>query len=281
VRTTAKQDTDSMIHPRLRRVGAWGAFLAIAALTRIAVALDATTAKSAEQPAVGTSCQPALFKVAVDIGHYRASPGAISATGVTEFEYNLSLAHAVIAALQQAGFSAAFLIGESGTPLPPEDRSRIAKDAGAVLFLSLHHDSVQSRYLSEWTVNGRGRHYSDVFHGYSLFISGKNRREQESKQFATLLGEALLGEGLTPSLHHAEKIHGENRPLLDARLGLYRFDALEVLKTAPMPAALLESGIIVNRKEEQEIRNGSYHKLVVAAVVKAIRGFCSMYDAKR
>jgi N-acetylmuramoyl-L-alanine amidase len=184
-----------MTHPRLRCVGACGAFLAIAVLMRIAVALDATAAKSAEQPAVGPSCQPALFKVALDIGHYRANPGAISATGVPEFEYNLSLAHAVIAALQQAGFTAAFLIGERGTPLPPDNRPRIAKDAGAVLFLSLHHDSVQSRYLSEWTVNGRARHYSDVFHGYSVFIAGKNRREHESKQFATLLGEAPTRRG--------------------------------------------------------------------------------------
>jgi len=37
-------------------------------------------------------------------------------------------------------------------------------------------------------------------------------------------------------------------------LGLYRFNDLEVLKTAPMPAALLETGIIVNRREEQERR---------------------------
>jgi len=60
-------------------------------------------------------------------------------------------------------------------------------------------------------------------------------------------------------------------------LGLYRFNDLEVLKTAPMPAALLEIGIIVNRREEQEIRDGPYHKLVAAALVKAIRGLCSMH----
>lgn len=270
-----------MSYPRLRAVGVRGALLVFAALTGVAVARDATAAKHAERPAARLSCQPGQFKVALDIGHYRAKPGAISAIGVAEFEYNLSLAHAVIAALREAGFSVAFLIGESGTPLPFEKRTKIASDAGADLFVSLHHDSVQQRYLAEWTVNGRPHRYSDAFHGYSLFISGKNSHELESKKFATLLGQALLDQGLTPSLHHAEKIPGENRPLLDARLGLYRFDDLVVLRTAPMPAALLETGIIVNRTEEREIRDGSYHTRVVAAFVKAIRGFCSVHDPGR
>jgi len=149
------------------------------------------------------------------------------------------------------------------------------------LFISLHHDSVQPRYLSPWTIDGHPQHYSDIFHGFSLFISSKNSHEQESKEFATLLGQMLLDEGLTPSLHHAEKISGENRPLLDPRIGLYRFDDLVVLKTAPMPAVLLESGIIVNRTEEQQIRNGPYDELVTAALVKAIQRFCNAHSAER
>jgi N-acetylmuramoyl-L-alanine amidase len=39
----------------------------------------------------------AALPVAIDVGHYLARPGAISAYGVTEFEYNHALA-AVIAA---------------------------------------------------------------------------------------------------------------------------------------------------------------------------------------
>jgi N-acetylmuramoyl-L-alanine amidase len=263
---------------RLGFVGTCNLFVVIETAMAMGSPLVATLANLNQQSKAGT-CHPSQFKVALDIGHTKAKPGAVSATGVTEFKYNLALGHAVLAALQHAGFKTTFLIGEEGAPLPLERRGSAANERGAVLLLSLHHDSVQSRYLSEWTVNGRLQRYSDVFHGYSLFVSGKNKHEQESKRFATLLGEALLGEGLTPSLHHAEKIPRENRPLVDARLGLYRFDDLELLKTAPMAAALLESGIIVNRTEEQEIRNGTYEKLVVTAVVKAIQNFCFMHKS--
>jgi N-acetylmuramoyl-L-alanine amidase len=245
----------------------------------IAGAHPAHAAPPDGHPSSAAACQPESFKVALDIGHYKAAPGATSATGVTEFEYNLSLGHAVLAALRQAGFKSAFLIGESGAPLRLEERTRLAKAAGAVLFLSLHHDSVQPRYLSEWTVKGHPQHYSDLFHGFSIFISARNVQEKQSQQFATLLGEALVANGLTPSLHHAEDIPGENRPLLDKRIGLYRFDDLVVLRTATMPATLLESAIIVNRSEEQAVRDGSYHKHVVAAVVEAIRSFCGLSAA--
>jgi len=233
-------------------------------------------ALAAAESSERSGCDPGRLRVAIDVGHYIAKPGATSATGVTEFEYNRTLARQALAALQKVGFMATFLIGESGKPLPLEERTRIARVAGASLFISLHHDSVQRKYLSDWMVEGKPEKYSDIFHGYSLFVSGRNTHFAESREFAVLLGQALLGEGLTPSLHHAEKIHEENHPLLDTRLGVYQFDDLVVLRSASIPAVLLESAIIVNRAEEKRVQSGEYHRHVIAALVRAIEGYCRM-----
>jgi N-acetylmuramoyl-L-alanine amidase len=183
-----------------------------------------------------------------------------------------------LAALQDAGFIATFLIGERGEPLQLSQRTDIARAAGASLFISLHHDSVQPKYLSAWMVKGRTQKYSDVFHGYSLFVSARNKHFAASREFAVLLGQALLHQGLTPSLHHAEMIPGEGRPLLDPQIGLYQFDDLVVLRTATMPAVLLESAIIVNRSEEERVRSGDYHRQVVAALVQASNAYCRATD---
>jgi N-acetylmuramoyl-L-alanine amidase len=178
----------------------------LALLTAGAVGSKAGEAQeAAPQPA----CRPAEFRLALDIGHHRAAPGAISATGVAEFEYNLVLARGVLTALRKAGFTTAFLIGETGTPLQLRERTRFAQTERAALFVSLHHDSVQARYLSEWRVDSKPEHYSDAFHGYSVFVSDRNPYPAASREFAELLGESLVVEGLTPSLHHAEPIPGK------------------------------------------------------------------------
>lgn len=62
-----------------------------------------------------------------------------------------------------------------------------------------------------------------------------------------------MAAGEKPSLYHAEPIAGENRPLLDRRLGVHRFDGLAVLKTATMPAVLVEAGVIVNPDDEARV----------------------------
>lgn len=217
---------------------------------------------------------PVGFAVALDIGHTLAAPGAASARGQPEFRFNQALAHVVLVTLQDAGYGGSFLVGDSGAPLRLEERTRVARERGAGLFLSLHHDSVQAQYLSDWLVAGHPQRFSDRFHGFSLFVSATTPLAGPSQAFATALGTALVQGGLTPSLHHAEPIPGEERLLLDPRIGLYRFDQLAVLRTATMPSALLESGIIVNRDEELLMGQDSTRRTIAGAVLKAVNQVC-------
>jgi N-acetylmuramoyl-L-alanine amidase len=73
-------------------------------------------------------------------------------------------------------------------------------------------------------------------------------------------------------LHHAEQ---ENRPLLDREKGIYAFDDLVVLKTAKMPAVLLECGVIVNRIEEEKLNTPEYRDQLTNAIERAISKFAS------
>jgi N-acetylmuramoyl-L-alanine amidase len=215
------------------------------------------------------------FVLAIDVGHSRTRPGATSARGVGEFYFNRDLARQLLAALRSQGWSTtAFLINEAGLDLPLAQRSRLAQQRGADLLLSLHHDSVQPHYLATWEYQGKTAAYSDRCHGYSLFYSDLNPQAAASLVFARQLGQRLRERGFSPSLHHAEAIPGEHRPLVDPAIGLYRFDDLVVLKTATMPAVLLESGIIVNRDEEQRLREPATQQALTAAIIEAVTGVC-------
>ena len=212
-------------------------------------------------------------RVALDVGHYADSPGEISARGVPELVVNQALARRVAAALEHAGI-AVTVINAAGDIRDLAERPRLAKEAGASLLISLHHDSVQDLYKSTWTWEGAEHAYSDTFSGYGLFVSGLNPAFAESRKVAADMGERLRQMGLRPSLHHAETIAGEGRPLLDERRGIYRFDDLVVLRQATMPAVLVEAGIIVNRDDEPRLASDGYRALIALAIVQAARAHC-------
>ena len=149
-------------------------------------------------------CQRDDFVVAIDIGHSINNPGAYSSRGVGEFYFNKNLAVLLRQELVREGLAQAFLINEDGADLSLTERATIANQKKANLFISIHHDSVQTRYLSEWSYQGVKHRYSDVFSGYSLFYSEKNREMSKSCLFANLLGIELRHNGFVPTLHHAE-----------------------------------------------------------------------------
>ena len=206
--------------------------------------------------------------VAVDVGHFDAKPGATSARGRAEFEFNLDLARDIAAALQGEGLQTR-LIGGDGGMVKLSDRSRAAR--GAALLLSVHHDSVQPHFLQTWDYGGAQRLFSDRYAGYSLFISGKNPRQAQSLACASGIGAALQSGGFAHSPHHAERIAGEMKPYADRRNGVHYYDNLVVLKTAQQAALLIEAGVIVNRDEELRVADPARRRAFALAVAAGVR----------
>lgn len=198
--------------------------------------------------------------VVVDTGHTPRQPGATGASGRVEYLYNLDLSGAVAADLQALG-DRVTRVSADGAEVPLGRRTRIAP--GADFFISIHHDSMQQHYIDA----GRQREFA----GFSIFVSQLNPRYEDSLRCAKAIGEALLAAGEKPSLYHAEPIAGENRPLLDPRLGVHRYDGLAVLKTATMPAVLVEAGVIVNPDEEARLAKPETIQRLARAIADGVQ----------
>ncbi|MGB5081079.1 MAG: N-acetylmuramoyl-L-alanine amidase [Burkholderiales bacterium] len=201
--------------------------------------------------------------VAVDVGHFIEEPGATSARGRPELDFNRELAARIAAAARARGLGTRF-VGEDGFMSHLARRSAAA--AGADFFLSVHHDSVQPHFLETWEFDRVERLYCDRYSGFSLFISRKNREVRRSLACASAIGRAMRGAGFSPSLYHADPIPGENKPFADRANGVHYYDNLIVLKTARTPAVLLEAGVIVNREEETKMRSDETQGRIAAAV---------------
>lgn len=206
--------------------------------------------------------------VAVDVGHFLAEPGVLSARGRPEFEFNRALALDLRDALEARG-DRVRLIGAAGDAAVLSRRTAAAH--GASLLLSVHHDSVQPHYLEEWDHAGETRRFSDRFAGFSLFVSRRNPDPAASLACASAIGAALRAAGFAPSLYHAEPIPGESKPFADRLNGVHYFDNLVVLHTATQPAVLLEAGVIVNRAEELRLGEPATRQRIAGAVAAGVR----------
>jgi N-acetylmuramoyl-L-alanine amidase len=205
--------------------------------------------------------------VAIDVGHDTGEPGVISAYGRPELEFNRELALDIRAAVEGRGLTTR-LIGADGSMA--KLAARTAAAAGADFFLSVHHDSMQPQFLQTWEHEGALRRFSESQSGFSLFVSRKNAASGRSLACASAIGAEMRAVGFAPSLYHADPIRGESKAFADRANGVHYYDNLVVLKTARMPAALLEAGVIVNRDEEQRMRMPETRQRISAAVAQGL-----------
>ena len=225
---------------------------------------------------ISGDCWAEDFIIAIDIGHTTNSPGAISARGVPEYLFNQNIGTLLHKQLQQdKRFKRSFIINETGDDISLSARAAIANQQGAHLLVSIHHDSVQPKDLSQWLCQGRMMDHCDKFTGYSIFYSEINRSPLNSLIFAVILGSEMLQSRFCPTLHHAETFTGGDKDLVDKTRGIYKYNNLVVLKEANMPAVLFECGIIKNRNEELQLGDPQYQHKIVAALFNAIKKFIS------
>jgi N-acetylmuramoyl-L-alanine amidase len=228
------------------------------------------------KPPDPSACNRNRFRIVLDIGHSIDAPGASSARGVPEYQFNLLLAQQVERTLIDRGFPATVLLNTFG-PARASLFERVARAnvLKADLFLSIHHDSVPQFLKEEWELDGQPHRFSDRFRGHSLFVSARNRHHAASLTFARMLGLELKARGLAYTSHYIQHIMGPwARKLVDANAGVYRYDQLVVLSTTNMPAVLLEAGSIVHREEELLLASTERQVLIAASVSDAVEHFC-------
>lgn len=259
----------------MRRIRLLIGFTLLAAAGAALVAAEPSSAHAAKAPA--SKCNRAAFRVILDVGHTAQEPGATSARGVPEYDFNLRLARRIEAKLLDAGFAKTVLFVTAG-PNRKELPARVARANAmrADLLVSIHHNSVPEFLIGKWEYEGADGRFSDRFKGHAIFISNENGKAKTSLAFARLLGRRLKAAGLQYTPHYTEPLMGRRRRVLvDREAGVYRFDQLIVLKQAHTPAVLLEAGSIIHRDEELVMSSPERQSLIAAALAAAIEAFCA------
>lgn len=218
------------------------------------------------------------FLVALDTGHSVKRGGATSARGVKEYDFNKRLSEFLSTEIRLRGMQV-HAINPKGQNMSLAQRTRAAVTKKADVFLSIHHDSAQEQFLKYWEVEGEKQRYSDMFKGYSLFVSGKSKRPKQSIKLAQNIAQQLQKQKWTHSPHHAEPIKGENRNLIFPKLGIYQWNGLGVLKRATMPAVLIEAGVIIHREEELKLQDSVQQSFMASSIAQGVAQYCLSQSA--
>ncbi|MCB0417615.1 MAG: ChaN family lipoprotein, partial [Bdellovibrionales bacterium] len=210
-------------------------------------------------------------KVVIDPGHSPESPGVRSSTGKDEVLYNDRFSALLQKTLEQQKAFEAPLSRKQDENLSLRERVDKIRALKPDAVLSIHHDSMQENYLEKRADGGWVTREPAT--GFSLFVGTRGEYADRSRTLAELIGREFLKLGRKPTLHHAERVPGESRTLLDDDLGIYEYNELAVVKNAVAPTVLVELGLIVDEGDEKYLSTVDNQKQLAQALQNALTKF--------
>lgn len=173
--------------------------------------------------------------IVIDPGHGGEDEGC-SREGVMEREINLELARGLADKLSQLGYEVKLTRESNDTQLSLEERVAIAEAAEADLFISIHQNTCEE---SESTAAGIETWYCEDASG-------------SSKRLAQLVHMGAVEK--TQALDRELRQSGE----------------LYVIRETSMPACLIETGFLSNKKEREAVCNPEYQDKLESGIAQGI-----------
>lgn len=179
------------------------------------------------------------MKVCIDAGHGGKDPGAAGGA-TTEKQIALDVANRVAQKLQNSGI-AVVMTRDSDYFVELSDRAKIANNAGAEVFVSIHCNSASAEATGT---------------------------------------EAWIYPGTTDDRRLAEDILQKLTARTGFRNRGVKEENFAVLRLTKCPAALVELGFISSAHEGYRMRTVEYQEAASAAIVEGIKDYAGMKEAE-
>jgi N-acetylmuramoyl-L-alanine amidase len=181
--------------------------------------------------------------VAIDPGHGGRDPGTVSPyeDGFYEKDINLDIAFRLKEKFEEAGIEVVMTrtADKELHYLVEEDiwaRPRIANEAGATFFVSIHVNAFDTK-INKW----------EIYNGTEIYHYGKTHGEFTSKQFAQIMGEEI--DAVTDTKYN----------------GVVKWD-YGVLRLSNMPALLVEIAYITNKEDHARLKSDKFRDEITQGI---------------
>lgn len=222
--------------------------------------------------------QPRELIVVIDAGHGGKDPGATGKRGTKEKDIALTVAKKLAKRINdQIGYRA-HLTRSDDQFISLRQRTIIAREKEADLFISIHADAAENRNAkgsSVFTLSASGasseaarwlakrENSADLVGGVSI--------DDKDEMLATVLLDLSQRHTNETSAEIGEYLLGELKQLGDTHSDRVEKAGFMVLKSPDIPSLLVESAFLSNPAEEKKLRSGRHQDKLVASLLRGIK----------
>jgi N-acetylmuramoyl-L-alanine amidase len=256
--------------------------LEVAAVDPGSVASGSADEKPAEKAAAASTNAKALpegvrdgeapprRRIVIDAGHGGKDGGATGRRGTLEKDINLSAAKDLARLLEQEKVFEVLLTRSDDTFLPLDERSRMANESRADIFISLHCNAHRKSKENGYEVYFMSEKASDPeaerlarFENASLELEGKSVADAEAELILHVMGKT---ESINAAAELAALVDRSLRRRVDLEPRGVKQAGFYVLRGTDAPAILIEMAFLSNRRDEDKLLNRRYRSRLVDGI---------------
>jgi N-acetylmuramoyl-L-alanine amidase len=242
------------------------------------------TARRAEPPADSAEKTPL---VALDPGHGGIDTGTKAANGDQEKDIVLDFAQRLRERIEKAGKYRVMMTRTDDAYVPLAERVRMARNAGAALFVSIHADSLprkegDAQGATVYTLSEKAsdpeaeqlaeqENRSDVIAGVDL--------KTEPDDVAGILIDLAQRETKTFSMQFAQKLLAEMKGSTRLHRNPLKSAGFRVLRAPDVPSVLVELGYVSNKQDLKSLLSDTWRDRNADAIAQAIGGYFAAHVA--
>lgn len=248
--------------------------------TRIATGVPTPTV-AATRPTPGASIARAQglrpLVIAIDPGHGGQDPGAVGLAGTREKDVTLAISRELARQINATPGLKAFLTREADMFIPLGQRARLARQAKADMFISIHADAAENRSAKGSSVyvlslkgasSQRARWLADK-ENQSDLIGGARYKQADSMLTSVLLDLTQSGH-MRASEDAGNEILGGLKRIGNQHKHHIERANFAVLRTSDMPSMLVETAFISNPDEERRLVDPAFQRQLARAVLDGV-----------
>jgi len=223
--------------------------------------------------------------IVIDPGHGGPDSGVVGKGGLVEKEVTLDIAKRLRELLKKEKGLRVILTRETDVLVPLEERTQIANRNGADLFISIHTNASKNKTVRGCETFFLASAKSDEARAVAALENSSIRFEHPDDVSHNLddldfiLMDLVQSEYLKESSDLAAMIQKQLKKKLSIPSRGVSQAGFVVLNNAYMPATLVETAFISNKKEEALLKKGSFRKKIAQALYKSIKEFKKKYES--